>query len=94
MFTDGSRKTGKSAITWHDGTQWQSIVPTVSDSPQIVELGTVVTAFNQFRSTPFNLVSDSAYVVNIVIRIEPVLLKEVNNFVLFFQLKQLWTVIS
>ncbi|NXR55289.1 POK10 protein, partial [Hippolais icterina] len=63
IFTDGSGKTHKSVIVWKDsetGT-WQSGIAVVERSPQIVELAAVVRVFKKFN-TPFNLITDSAYV--------------------------------
>ncbi|NXR50627.1 POK19 protein, partial [Hippolais icterina] len=63
ILTDGSGKTHKSVIVWRDsetGT-WQSDIAVVEGSPQIVELAAVVRVFQKF-STPFNLITDSAYV--------------------------------
>ncbi|KFO55714.1 hypothetical protein N302_13856, partial [Corvus brachyrhynchos] len=47
-------------------------------SPQIVELAAVVRAFHLFQE-PVNLITDSAYVANIIKRIEGSFLKEVDN---------------
>ncbi|KFW80493.1 hypothetical protein N305_10231, partial [Manacus vitellinus] len=58
-------------------------------SPQIMELSVVVGAFEIFNSEPINIVSDSAYVVGIVKRIENSYLKEVSNERLFNLLKNL-----
>ncbi|KFW83377.1 hypothetical protein N305_04109, partial [Manacus vitellinus] len=58
-------------------------------SPQIMELSAVVRAFQIFNSEPINIVSDSAYVVGVVKRIENSYLKEVSNGKLFNLLKNL-----
>ncbi|KFW83114.1 hypothetical protein N305_09942, partial [Manacus vitellinus] len=52
-------------------------------SPQIVELSAVVRAFQIFDKEPINIVSDSAYVVGVVKRIENSYLKDVSNENLF-----------
>ncbi|KFW75465.1 hypothetical protein N305_08737, partial [Manacus vitellinus] len=58
-------------------------------SPQIVELSAVVRAFEIFKDEAINIISDSAYVVGIVKRIENSYLKEVSNEKLFGLLKNL-----
>lgn len=80
LFTDGSGKTHRSVITWQNPTTktWESDIQTVEGSPQIVELAAVVRVFQLFHE-PLNLITDSAYVANIVKRIEGSLLKDVHK---------------
>lgn len=89
-FTDGSRRFHKSVLLWRDndtGT-WASDVTVVYGCPQIVELAAVVCAFQKWP-TPFNLITDSAYVAGIVERAEAAVLREVSNDNLFQWLQQL-----
>ncbi|KFW80880.1 hypothetical protein N305_01811, partial [Manacus vitellinus] len=58
-------------------------------SPQIVELSAVVRAFEIFKDEAINIISDLAYVVGTVKRIENSYLKEVSNKRLFNLLKKL-----
>ncbi|RMC01090.1 hypothetical protein DUI87_22356 [Hirundo rustica rustica] len=80
IFTNSSGKTHKSVSTWQDAItgEWKSDIRIVQDSPQIVELAAVVRTFELFQQ-PFNLITDSAYVANVVKRLESSLLKEVDN---------------
>ncbi|RMB92373.1 hypothetical protein DUI87_31248 [Hirundo rustica rustica] len=80
VFTDGSGKTHKSVSTWQDDItgEWKSDIRIVQGSPQIVELAAVVRAFELFQQ-PFNLITDSAYVANVVKRLDGSLLREVDN---------------
>ncbi|NWT12601.1 POK11 protein, partial [Vireo altiloquus] len=80
VFSDGSGKTHKSVITWQNQTtkRWESGIQMVEGSHQVVELAAVVRAFLLFPE-PFNLITDSAYVANIVKRIEGSVLKDVSN---------------
>ncbi|KFO62893.1 hypothetical protein N302_11657, partial [Corvus brachyrhynchos] len=62
-------------------------------STQVVELAAVVRAFQLFQE-PFNLITDSAYVANIVKRIEGSVLKDVSNNALYRYLKCLYTLVQ
>ncbi|NWY19520.1 POK6 protein, partial [Aphelocoma coerulescens] len=62
-------------------------------SPQVVELAAVVRAFQLF-SEPFNLIADSAYVANIVKRIEVSVLKDVSNDNLYRYLTCLYSILQ
>ncbi|TRZ08485.1 hypothetical protein HGM15179_018617 [Zosterops borbonicus] len=75
IFTDGSGKTHKSVIVWKDSETgaWQSDIAVAEGSPQIVELAAVVRVFQKFN-TPFDLVTDSAFVSGIAHRAENSLL--------------------
>ncbi|NXK43474.1 POK19 protein, partial [Piprites chloris] len=64
VFTDGSSKTHKVAVTWYDGHRWQHIVELQDGSPQVVELCAVTMAFQHF-SCPLNLITDSAYLADL-----------------------------
>ena len=55
-----------------------------------MELQAVATAFQRFPHVPLNIVTDSAYVADVVKRLDRSLLKEVNNKNLVFLLKTLW----
>lgn len=90
VFTDGSSHTHKSLMFWWDANfnLLDSDITTVSGSPQIAELAAVVQAFQQF-STPFNLITDSAYVARIVEKAEAAVLRDVPNKTLFYRLQQL-----
>ncbi|NXY11266.1 POK6 protein, partial [Pteruthius melanotis] len=59
-----------------------------SGFPQTVELAAVVHAFQKW-ATPFNLITDSAYVTGIIERAEAAILREVSNVDLFQWLQQL-----
>ncbi|RMB96960.1 hypothetical protein DUI87_26539 [Hirundo rustica rustica] len=74
----------KSILTWKDPQtqQWKADVAEVEGSPQVAELAAVVRAFERF-SEPFNLVTDSAYVVGVVSRAEQAILQEVSYIALF-----------
>ena len=65
VFTDGSGKTGKAAVVWYYGHQWQHILEQQEGSPQIVERRAVTLAFQQFTCA-VNVVPDSAYVAGLV----------------------------
>ena len=65
VFTDGSGRTGKAAVVWYDGHQWQHILEQQEGSPQIVERRAVTLAFQQFTCAA-NVVPDSAYVAGLV----------------------------
>ena len=60
----------------------QSDITQSPGSPQIVELAAVVRVL-QCWDTPINIVTDSAYVANLVQRIENSCLKDVNNPLLY-----------
>ncbi|NXL73056.1 POK6 protein, partial [Leptocoma aspasia] len=62
-------------------------------SPQIVELAAVVQAFQLFPQ-PFNLITDSAYVANVVKRLEGSVLKDVSNPAIFRLLSRLIHLVS
>ncbi|NXK43693.1 POK19 protein, partial [Piprites chloris] len=93
VFTDGSGKTNKAAVTWYDGHKWQHIVELQDGSPQVVELRAVTIAFQHF-SCPLNLVTDSAYVADLVQRLDKEVLREVSNALLFGVLRLLWETIQ
>ncbi|RMC00377.1 hypothetical protein DUI87_22985 [Hirundo rustica rustica] len=90
IFTDASGRSHKSVLTWKDQQtqRWEADVEEVEGSPQIAELAAVVRAFEKF-SEPFNLVTDSAYVVGVVSRAEQSILQEVPNIALFNLLSKL-----
>ncbi|NXJ50077.1 POK19 protein, partial [Spizaetus tyrannus] len=88
VFTDGSGKTGKAAIVWHDGQQCQQKIEQQEGSPQVVELRAMVMVFQHFPD-PVN-VTDSAYVVGLVQRLDKAVLGQVGNEKLFGVLKLLW----
>ncbi|NWU82347.1 POK11 protein, partial [Onychorhynchus coronatus] len=83
IFTDGSGRTGNAVVVWQENGSWKQDVHRVEGSPQIVELSAVVRAFFLFKNEPINLISDSAYVIGIVKRIEHSYLKNINNDLLF-----------
>lgn len=95
LFSDGSGKTHKSVIVWLNQTTktWESDIQIVEGSPQIVELAAVVRAFQLFPE-PFNLITDSAYVANVVKRIQGSVLKDVNNDTLYRWLLSLHTILQ
>ncbi len=66
IFTDGSGKTHKSVIVWKKNDEWHHDVQLVEGSTQIVELAVVVRALYKWKDLSLNLVSDSAYVVNVI----------------------------
>ncbi|RMC19387.1 hypothetical protein DUI87_03997 [Hirundo rustica rustica] len=95
VFTDASRTSHKSVITWKNPQtqQWEKGIVEVEGSPQVAELAAVVRAFEKFPE-PFNLVTDSAYVAGVVSRAEQVVLSEVSNSTLFNLLSKLVNLIS
>ncbi|KAM6394711.1 endogenous retrovirus group K member 18 Pol protein [Rhynochetos jubatus] len=93
VFTDGSGKTGKAAVTWFENGKWHDIVTEQQRSPQIVELKAVTEAFRRF-SKPLNLVTDSAYVAGLVQQLERAVIKQVDNEHLFHLLQFLWELIQ
>ncbi|XP_014116443.1 PREDICTED: endogenous retrovirus group K member 18 Pol protein-like [Pseudopodoces humilis] len=82
LFTDGSGKTHKSVTVWLNQTTktWESDIQTVRGFPQITELAAVGRAFQLF---PFNFITDSAYIANVVKIVEGSGLKYVGNDVYF-----------
>ena len=95
VFTDGSGKTHQAVVLWRaTATQWQSDVHVVDGSPQVVELAAVARAFQIFSDQKLNIITDSLYVTGIIQRIEGSFLKEVNNPVLFVQLKRVLHYVS
>lgn len=86
VFTDGSSRTGCTVIVWR-GTAgiWNSDVHVTTCSPQIVELAAVISVFKQW-SEPTNIVTASACIAGIMMRLEPSYLKETTNRQLFLLL--------
>ncbi|RMC21764.1 hypothetical protein DUI87_02633 [Hirundo rustica rustica] len=95
VFTDTSRASHKSVMTWRNPQtqRWEADVEFVEGSPQVAELAAVVRAFEKF-SEPINLVTDSAYVAGVVSRAEQAVLKEIDNEHLFRLLSKLIYLIS
>ncbi|NXI37883.1 POK19 protein, partial [Galbula dea] len=93
VFTDGSGKMKKAAVTWYDGQRWQHVVELQDGSPQVVELRAVTIAFQHFPCA-VNIVTDSAYVASLVQRLDKAVLQEVSNALLFGVLRLLWTTIQ
>ncbi|KAF4792047.1 hypothetical protein TURU_124700 [Turdus rufiventris] len=95
VFTDASGASHKSVMTWRNPhTQhWEADVEFVEGSPQVAELAAVVRAFEKF-SEPINLVTDSAYVAEVVSRAEQAVLKDIKNEQLFRFLSKLIYLIS
>ncbi|RMC16204.1 hypothetical protein DUI87_08418 [Hirundo rustica rustica] len=95
VFTDVSRRSYKSVLTWKDPQtqQWEADVAEVEGSPQVAELAAVVRAFERFPK-PFNLVTDSAYVAGVVSRAEQAILQEVSNIALYDLLSKLVKLVS
>ncbi|NXK95608.1 POK11 protein, partial [Formicarius rufipectus] len=89
IFTDGSGKTKKA----QENGCWKRDIHFVEGSPQLVELSAVVRAFHLFEKEPFNLISDSAYVIGVVKRIEHSYLKYISNNLLFSLFQKLLFVI-
>lgn len=84
-----------SVVTWQnkDTKVWEQDVQKVDGFPQIVELAAVVRAFQLFPE-PFNLITDSAYIANIIKRIEGSVLKDVNSDKLCLWLTCLYQILS
>lgn len=59
-------------------------------STQLVGLAATAEAFRLFQNEPFNLISDSLYVVGILNHIEQYFLKQVPNMDLFMLLSTLY----
>ncbi|RMC18109.1 hypothetical protein DUI87_04988 [Hirundo rustica rustica] len=95
VFTDTSGRSHKSVLTWKDPQtqQWEADFAEVEGLPQVAELAAVVRAFERF-SEPFNLVTDSAYVVGVVSRVEQAILQEASNIALFNLLSKLVKLVS
>lgn len=90
VFTDRSGRTGHAVMVWRGtaGT-WDSDVHVTTGSLQIVELTAVVHVFERW-SEPTNIVTDSVYDADILMRLEHSYLKEMTNaqlFVLLLHLK-------
>ncbi|KAF4803567.1 hypothetical protein TURU_015008 [Turdus rufiventris] len=95
VFTEASRASPKSVMTWRNPqTQnWEGDVEFVEGSPKVAELATVVRAFEKF-SEPINLVTDSVKVAAMVSRAEQAVLKNIENVHLFRLLSKLIYLIS
>ncbi|NXI39206.1 POK19 protein, partial [Galbula dea] len=93
VFTNGSGKTKKAAVTWYEGQCWQHVVELQDGSPQVVELHAVTIAFQHFPCA-INIVTDSAYVASLVQRLDKAVLQEVSNALLFGILRLLWMTIQ
>jgi len=97
VFTDAGKRSKKAACTWesppgiwHD----QVIKGDLQDSLQTLELKAVVWALAQWDMQPVNIVSDSLYVVGVVLRLERAMLKEVSNRHLYKMLQQLLVMLN
>uniref|UniRef100_A0A674H708 Uncharacterized protein n=1 Tax=Taeniopygia guttata TaxID=59729 RepID=A0A674H708_TAEGU len=95
VFTDTSRGSHKSVVTWKNPQtqQWESDITEVVGSSQVAELAAVVRAFERF-SEPFNLVTDSAYVAGVVSRAQDAILQGVSNTALHNSLSKLIRLVS
>ncbi|KAJ7428531.1 endogenous retrovirus group K member 11 Pol protein-like protein [Pitangus sulphuratus] len=90
VFSDTSSKTGKTGFVWQENGQWQSETVYASGSVQVMELAAVVRIFEKWLHEPINVVSDSQYVVGLVIRMHRALLKRITNKDLYKQFLHLW----
>lgn len=88
VFTDGSGKTGKAAVTWKVNGDWQHVIKFQTGSPQIVELRAMTTAFQLFPQA-VNIVTDSTYVANLTKKLDKVVLSETDHRPLFQVLLEL-----
>ncbi|XP_033916054.1 uncharacterized protein [Melopsittacus undulatus] len=71
VFTDASGHTGKYGFAWQDNQNWKLKIWTdTGKSVQILELQAIVETLNWFSSQALNIVSDSAYAVSVVNRID------------------------
>uniref|UniRef100_A0A8V5HFM7 Uncharacterized protein n=1 Tax=Melopsittacus undulatus TaxID=13146 RepID=A0A8V5HFM7_MELUD len=71
VFTDASGRTGKYGFAWQDNQNWKLKIWTdTGKSVQILELQAIVETLNWFSSQALNIVSDSAYAVSVVNRID------------------------
>uniref|UniRef100_A0A5F8GC37 Uncharacterized protein n=1 Tax=Monodelphis domestica TaxID=13616 RepID=A0A5F8GC37_MONDO len=86
IFVDGS-KTGLAAIVMHD---CPHTIHTPYQSAQLVELYAALTVFISLPESPFNLYSDSRYVVKSLLRLEatPVIQPTTATFFLFTKIQQ------
>uniref|UniRef100_K7E102 RNA-directed DNA polymerase n=1 Tax=Monodelphis domestica TaxID=13616 RepID=K7E102_MONDO len=86
IFVDGS-KTGLAAIVMHD---CPHTIHTPYQSAQLVELYAALTVFISLPESPFNLYSDSRYVVQSLLRLEatPVIQPTTATFFLFTKIQQ------
>ncbi|KFP38542.1 hypothetical protein N324_10578, partial [Chlamydotis macqueenii] len=62
-------------------------------STQTVELAAVVRVLYKWKDESLNIVSDSAYVVDVIQRVERAVLKEIDNPLLYDQFQQLLSVL-
>ncbi|NWI59743.1 POK19 protein, partial [Calyptomena viridis] len=93
VFTDGSGKTGKAAVVWYDNGEWKDNVILQQGLLQLVELWAMVVVFQTFTN-PINIMTDSAYVANLVAKLDKVVLGQVDTRPLFELLLELWNCIQ
>jgi len=81
VFLDRSGKTHKAVAVWKqtDSSHWQSYILIIEGPTKFLQLSAALHAFKLFLTEPLNVVTDSAYIVVIVKRIEDAMIKEVNN---------------
>lgn len=64
-------------MAWKDDNGWQTLEGHNNESPQLLELSAVTTAFQVFPHTSLNIMTDSAYVADITQRLDQASLKEI-----------------
>lgn len=72
FFTDGSGKNGKAAIWWEPH---NSLTRSGFTNTQRAEAGALILALEDFSAQPINTVSDSAYSIYVLQKLEIALIK-------------------
>ncbi|XP_012892228.1 PREDICTED: endogenous retrovirus group K member 11 Pol protein-like [Dipodomys ordii] len=87
IFIDGS-KNGKAAYVLN---KQQHVIETCFKSAQLVELFAAITVFDKYKDSPFNLYSDSKYVVGALQTLEmvPIIQPTTPTFQMFSELQKL-----
>ena len=75
IFTDGSGKTGKAAITWKEGNEWKHFLSGGHSSTQWAEISGAILALQHWPKEPLNLVCDSGYTLYTLLCIDQALLR-------------------
>ena len=75
IFTDGSGKTGKAAITWKEGNEWKHFLSGGHSSTRRAGISGAVLALQHWPKEPLNLICDSGYTVYTLLHIDQALLK-------------------
>ena len=65
VSVDGSGKSHKAVVVWHEDNNWHHSVKIIEGSTQLAELGAALHYLELFKEEPLNLVCDSKYVVKV-----------------------------